>query len=234
MGVTLTAFVDGTTMSALAVNTNMLAIRNWLNGNIATTDLVDDTIPTRAFRRMDHIRGIDNRSQLQRSVGVTGSTVRGTQTSNVTSRAYACLDSHGIAAWDQVGTMATLVRAEDAGKIETVFEWWCWQIQSAQTTIETLNAADFRLAVNGVGISSTVHTLFDSATDPAGSSSGGPYNYPARNFQALWQQSVNAGWVNVELQIKIADHGTTAANRADNYGLVIVGARNRHVEYWRK
>lgn len=232
MGITLTALADGTVMDASVVTARFTTIQTWQNGGIVTADIAQGTIPSRAFRRIDQYP--------LRSAGVTGGCHRETVTDDPLSRAYATMDSHGTLIWQDVSCMEAILYAEDAGKIEVVFEWWAWATQSDRTPAtvpagpEAFKSVDFRLAVNGTGQADTVISLQDAGTDPVGSSDGGPFCYPARNFQALYSGSVTPGVTAVTLQVRIEDHGTaTATSDRNKYSLNIIGARQPHLEYWR-
>lgn len=219
MGITLTAFSDGTVMDPSAVMTMFTTIRDWQNGQIVAGDILASSIPTRAFRRMEHYPDW--------SRGLTGSTTGATTSTDPSRRTYATVDSHGLTTWSDLSTMQRKILAEDDGTIEVVFEWWAWATQSDQTNPEALNACDFRLSINGTGIADSEVTLFDCGTD-ATATAGGPFNYPARNFQAIYQGSVSAGWNTATLQVKFPVMGART-----NYALVMVGARNLTMEYWR-
>lgn len=220
MGITLTTLSDGTVMDASAAMTMFTTIRDWQNGQIVAGDIVNSTVPTRAFRRREHY--------LDRSRGITGTTSSATTGPDPSSRAYVTVDSHGLGVWSDISTMWRKVYAEDDSKVEVVFEWWAWAIQSGFTTPEGLNnACDFRLMVQGTAVADSEVTLFDCGTD-ATATLGGPFNYPARNFQAIYQGNISAGWCTAKLQVKFP----TLAARAD-YALVMIGANNLHLEHWR-
>lgn len=223
MGITLTAFVDGTAMSATDAMARFGTIRDWQNGQILGADIVAATVPTRAIRRIEHYV-----YPVGRSKGVTGSTTRETVTSDPSKRTYVTRDSHGPATWCDVSTMFSKFLAEDSGTIEVVYEWWCWTTQSNFTNPEQVNSATFRILVNGVAVADSEITLLDAGTD-ATVNDGGPFCYPARNMQAIAQRTVSAGWVTVKLQVR-----TIAQAAWNNYGLTMIGAKNKHVEYWRK
>lgn len=226
MGITLTALADGTVMDASVVTARFTTIQTWQNGNIATGDITNASIPTRAFRRAEHYLSVQPRSRA-----VTGGCTRETTSPDPLSRSYANVDSHGNTVWADISTMASKFYAEDAGTVEVVYEWWSWATQSDQVNPEALNTADFRLVIAGTAVADSEVTLFDAGTD-AGATDGGVFNYPARNFEAIAQRSVTPGWVTVKLQVRIATQGAAGANRG-RYALVMVGARNKHVEYWR-
>lgn len=229
MGVTVTAFTNGTTMVSADVTANFNAIVSWLNGGIVTSDINVGTLPTRVFRSIES--RIDTPAN---SRGPTGKTTRFTVDTAPQKRTYATADSHGDS-YEEVATMGTMFYAEDAGNIEVVFEWWTWAIQSDQTNPEVIRQGDWRVSLNGVGIDATIRSLHDSGHDSntgsgAGFSDGGQFVYPARNFQALFQRPVSAGWNKIALHINCVAYNTARAQQA----LVIVGARNRHLEYWRR
>lgn len=227
MGFVLTAFVNGTVMNAATLTTNIQTIRNWLNGGIATGDIVNGSVKARHLRALEHyLSGTAN----PRSDGVTGTTLRRAYTSDPAARAYVTPDSHGIGIWEDVSTCAHRWYARDSGIAECVFEFWAWAIQSDETTPEAKNICDFRLKLNGTAVTATEITLFDAGSDATGTDSG-PFSYCARNLPFLFQRSISAGWNNVKLQVKVANQGTAAAD-IPGYCLVIIGARNLHVEYW--
>jgi hypothetical protein len=219
MGVTIATFFDGTVMEASAIMTMFTTIRDWQNGQIVAGDIVASSVPTRAFRRMEFYP--------DRSRALTGGTSSATVTTDPSSRTYATVDSHGQEVWADVSTLWRKILCEDDGTVEVVFEWWAWAIQSDQVNPEALNACDFRLVVGGTAVTDSQVTLFDCGTD-ATATLGGPFNYPARNFQAITQASVTAGWVTAKVQVKFPTYATRT-----NYSLVIIGAHNKHMEYWR-
>ena len=219
MGVTLTTLSDGTVMDAAAAMTMFTTVRDWQNGQIVAGDIVNSTVPTRAFRRMEFYP--------DRSRGVTGGSSSATVDTDPSSRVYATVDSHGLTTWSDLSTMWRKVYCEDDSRVEVVFEWWAWAIQSDQSNPEALNACDFRLMVNGVAVADSEVTLFDCGTD-ATATLGGPFNYPARNFQAIYQGQVSAGWCTAKLQVKFPSLGART-----NYALVMIGANNLHLEHWR-
>lgn len=227
MGFVLTAFVDGTVMNAATLTANITTIKNWLNGGIATGDIVNGSVRARHLRALEHyLSGTAN----PRSDGVTGTTLRRAYTSDPAARAYVTPDSHGIGIWEDVSTCAHRWYARDSGIAECVFEFWAWAIQSDETTPEAKNICDFRLKLNGTAVTATEITLFDAGSDSTATDSG-PFSYCARNLPFLFQRSISAGWNNVKLQVKVANQGTAAAD-IPGYCLVIIGARNLHVEYW--
>lgn len=227
MGFVLTAFVNGTVMNAATLTANIQTIRNWLNGGIATGDIVNGSVKARHLRALEHyLSGTAN----PRSDGVTGTTLRRAYTSDPAARAYVTPDSHGIGIWEDVSTCAHRWYARDSGIAECVFEFWAWAIQSDETTPEAKNICDFRLKLNGTAVNATEITLFDAGQDATAQDSG-PFSYCARNLPFLFQRSISAGWNNVKLQVKVANQGTAAAD-IPGYCLVIIGARNLHVEYW--
>jgi hypothetical protein len=227
MGFVLTAFVNGTVMNAATLTANITTIKNWLNGGIATGDIVNGSVKARHLRALEHyLSGTAN----PRSDGVTGTTLRRAYTSDPAARAYVTPDSHGIGIWEDVSTCAHRWYARDSGIAECVFEFWAWAIQSDETTPEAKNICDFRLKLNGTAVTATEITLFDAGQDSTAQDSG-PFSYCARNLPFLFQRSISAGWNNVKLQVKVANQGTAAAD-IPGYCLVIIGARNLHVEYW--
>lgn len=227
MGFVLTAFVNGTVMNAATLTANIQTIRNWLNGGIASGDIVNGSVKARHLRALEHyLSGTAN----PRSDGVTGTTLRRAYTSDPAARAYVTPDSHGIGIWEDVSTCAHRWYARDSGIAECVFEFWTWAIQSDETTPEAKNICDFRLKLNGTAVTATEITLFDAGSDATGTDSG-PFSYCARNLPFLFQRSISAGWNNVKLQVNVANQGTAAAD-IPGYCLVIIGARNLHVEYW--
>lgn len=227
MGFVLTAFVDGTVMNAATLTANITTIKNWLNGGIASGDIVNGSVKARHLRALEHyLSGTAN----PRSDGVTGTTLRRSYTSDPAARVYVTPDSHGIGIWEDVSTCAHRWYARDSGIAECVFEFWAWAIQSDETTPEAKNICDFRLKLNGTAVTATEITLFDAGSDATGTDSG-PFSYCARNLPFLFQRSISAGWNNVKLQVKVANQGTAAAD-IPGYCLVIIGARNLHVEYW--
>ena len=227
MGFVLTAFVDGTVMNAATLTTNITTIKNWLNGGIASGDIVNGSVKARHLRALEHyLSGTAN----PRSDGVTGTTLRRSYTSDPAARVYVTPDSHGIGIWEDVSTCAHRWYARDSGIAECVFEFWAWAIQSDETTPEAKNICDFRLKLNGTAVTATEITLFDAGSDATATDSG-PFSYCARNLPFLFQRSISAGWNNVKLQVNVATQGTAAAD-IPGYCLVIIGARNLHVEYW--
>lgn len=227
MGFVLTAFVDGTVMNAATLTANITTIKNWLNGGIASGDIVNGSVKARHLRALEHyLSGTAN----PRSDGVTGTTLRRAYTSDPAARAYVTPDSHGIGIWEDVSTCAHRWYARDSGIAECVFEFWAWAIQSDETTPEAKNICDFRLKLNGTAVTATEITLFDAGSDSTATDSG-PFSYCARNLPFLFQRSISAGWNNVKLQVNVANQGTAAAD-IPGYCLVIIGARNLHVEYW--
>lgn len=227
MGFVLTAFVDGTVMNAATLTANITTIKNWLNGGIASGDIVNGSVKARHLRALEHyLSGTAN----PRSDGVTGTTLRRSYTSDPAARVYVTPDSHGIGIWEDVSTCAHRWYARDSGIAECVFEFWAWAIQSDETTPEAKNICDFRLKLNGTAVTATEITLFDAGSDATATDSG-PFSYCARNLPFLFQRSISAGWNNVKLQVKVANQGTAAAD-IPGYCLVIIGARNLHVEYW--
>lgn len=241
MGVTLTAFANGATMDPAVVTSNITTIADWLDGQIVTADIATGSIPTRAFAKLDHYASFDQRSHLSRTVGVTGKTYRGAISDDPAERVYATIDSHGTM-WEEIATMAVRFYAEESGRVEGVFEWWAWATQSDRTypnppgTVanpETIRQCDFRLALDGSAVPGTNRGLWDASSDGATSSDGGPYCYPARNFQAIVSANVSAGWHVLRLQVNHVDQAAAGLTRAAQ-SLVIIGARNRHLEYWRR
>lgn len=227
MGFVLTAFVNGTVMNAATLTANITTIKNWLNGGIATGDIVNGSVKARHLRALEHyLSGTAN----PRSDGVTGTTLRRSYTSDPAARVYVTPDSHGIGIWEDVSTCAHRWYARDSGIAECVFEFWTWAIQSDETTPEAKNICDFRLKLNGTAVTATEITLFDAGSDATATDSG-PFSYCARNLPFLFQRSISAGWNNVKLQVNVANHGTAAAD-IPGYCLVIIGARNLHVEDW--
>lgn len=227
MGFVLTAFVDGTVMNAATLTANITTIKNWLNGGIASGDIVNGSVKARHLRALEHyLSGTAN----PRSDGVTGTTLRRSYTSDPAARVYVTPDSHGIGIWEDVSTCAHRWYARDSGIAECVFEFWAWAIQSDETTPEAKNICDFRLKLNGTAVTATEITLFDAGSDATATDSG-PFSYCARNLPFLFQRSISAGWNNVKLQVNVATQGTAAAD-IPGYCLVIIGARNLHVEYW--
>lgn len=227
MGFVLTAFVDGTVMNAATLTANITTIKNWLNGGIASGDIVNGSVKARHLRALEHyLSGTAN----PRSDGVTGTTMRRAYTSDPAARVYVTPDSHGIGIWEDVSTCAHRWYARDSGIAECVFEFWAWAIQSDETTPEAKNICDFRLKLNGTAVTATEITLFDAGSDSTATDSG-PFLYCARNLPFLFQRSISAGWNNVKLQVNVATQGTAAAD-IPGYCLVIIGARNLHVEYW--
>lgn len=227
MGFVLTAFVDGTVMNAATLTANITTIKNWLNGGIASGDIVNGSVKARHLRALEHyLSGTAN----PRSDGVTGTTMRRAYTSDPAARVYVTPDSHGIGIWEDVSTCAHRWYARDSGIAECVFEFWAWAIQSDETTPEAKNICDFRLKLNGTAVTATEITLFDAGSDSTATDSG-PFSYCARNLPFLFQRSISAGWNNVKLQVNVATQGTAAAD-IPGYCLVIIGARNLHVEYW--
>lgn len=227
MGFVLTAFVDGTVMNAATLTANITTIKNWLNGGIASGDIVNGSVKARHLRALEHyLSGTAN----PRSDGVTGTTLRRAYTSDPAARVYVTPDSHGIGIWEDVSTCAHRWYARDSGIAECVFEFWAWAIQSDETTPEAKNICDFRLKLNGTAVTATEITLFDAGSDSTATDSG-PFSYCARNLPFLFQRSISAGWNNVKLQVNVATQGTAAAD-IPGYCLVIIGARNLHVEYW--
>lgn len=228
MGFTVTAFVDGQVMSATTMTQNLNNIRNWLNGGIVTTDIVNNTVTARTIRKLDHFTSPNAHTE-----GVTGATHRGTVSTDPVKRVYATTDSHG-GMWEDVSTMCVQFYAPDPGNFEAVFEWWAWAPRSDQVAPEVFDQCDFRLSVQGSGIDATRRSLRDAGYD-ATASDGGYFTYPARNFQALVQRPVSVGatgWWAVRLQVNMVNFGS-GANHSRS-ALVIIGARNKHVEYWRK
>jgi hypothetical protein len=223
MGVSITAFNNGDVMDPAVTTTNFTTIRNWLNGGIVTADIADGTIPTRAFRKLDHYA-----AGSKRSTGVTGTTTRAAVSDDPVSRIYCTVDSHGLAQWEDVATMKARFVAEDAGNVEVVFEWWAWAIQSDQAQCEALATCEWRFVFNGTDITAAHRTLRDAGTEAGAGTGGGPYAYAARNFQMILQRPVSVGVNSVGLQVKC-----NALAARTNYALIIVGARQRHLEYWR-
>ena len=244
MGFVLTAFVDGTVMNAATLTANITTIKNWLNGGIASGDIVNGSVKARHLRALEHYLGnvaltngsggstspISGGTANPRSDGVTGTTLRRSYTSDPAARVYVTPDSHGIGIWEDVSTCAHRWYARDSGIAECVFEFWAWAIQSDETTPEAKNICDFRLKLNGTAVTATEITLFDAGSDATATDSG-PFSYCARNLPFLFQRSISAGWNNVKLQVNVATQGTAAAD-IPGYCLVIIGARNLHVEYW--
>lgn len=225
MGLTVTAFVDGDVMSSATMTQNLNAIRNWMNGGIATGDIIANTVTARTIRKLEH-----RSYPMAFTTGVTGQTHRSTVSTDATRRVYATIDSHGDT-WEDVSTMCVQFYAPDAGRMESVFEWWCWAPRSDQVAPELYDQCTFRLSFSGTAIDATRRSLRDAGYD-ATASDGGYFTYPARNFQALVQRPINVGgtgWQSVRLQINVVK--TVARASA---GLIIIGARNKHVEYWRK
>ena len=230
MGLTVTAFVDGDVMSSATMTQNLNAIRNWMNGGIATGDIIANTVTARTIRKVEH-----RLSPTQYTKAVTGQTHRSTVSTNATRRVHVTIDSHGNA-WEDVSTMCVQFYAPDAGRMEAVFEWWCWAPRSSNaassSTVEAFDQCTFRLIFSGTAIDATRRTLCDAGFDASAVTDGGYHVYPARNFQALVQRPINVGgtgWQSVRLQVNVVQ---TAARTAA--GLIIIGARNKHVEYWRK
>lgn len=226
MGLVVTAFTNGTPMNPATVIANCLAIRNWMNGGIVTADIINASVTSRMFRKMDHYG-----PPLDRSVGVTGSTLRSTVMSDVASRTYATADSHG-GQWEEISTMGEHFYCPDAGTIEVVFEYWAWATQSDRGGPEELAQCDFRLSLDGAAIPATTRTLFDAGFDHDLVSDCGYFAYTARNFQALLQRPVAAGWHNLNLTVNMVVQA--AGVDRDKQSLIVIGARNKHIEYWRR
>lgn len=231
MGLTVTAFVDGDVMSSATMTQNLNAIRNWMNGGIATGDIIANTVTARTIRKVEH-----HVYPTGYTSGVTGQTHRSTVSTDPTRRVHINIDSHGDA-WEDVSTMCVQFYAPDAGHMEAVFHWWCWAPRStdvaSDNTVEAFDQGTFRLVFSGTGVDATRRTISDTGFDPSTSVTDSGYHiYPARNFQALVQRPINVGgtgWQSVRLQVNVVK---TAARTAA--GLIIIGARNKHVEYWRK
>ena len=231
MGFTVTAFVDGQVMSATTMTQNLNNIRNWLNGGITTADIVNNTVAAKAIKKLEH-----RLSPTRYTKGVTGQTHRSTVSTDATRRVHVNIDSHGDV-WEDVATMCVQFYAPDAGHMEGVFEWWCWAPRStdvaSDNTVEAFDQCTFRLTYSGSAVDATRRTLSDPGFDPVASVTDSGYHiYPARNMQALIQRPINVGgtgWQSVRLQVNVVK---TAARTAA--GLIIIGARNKHVEYWRK
>lgn len=224
MGIAIPLLVDATTMDAAAINTKFTTVRDWQNGQILDSDVTANSVESRSVLRLEHY-GFPQR----RAKGPTGSTVGDTATSNPLERTYVTVDSHGRAVWADISVLYKKVYADDAGYIEACFEWWCWAIQgTAIIAPEQVASCVFRMVVNGTAVSATQITLYAAGVDTT-VTAGGVFCYPARNFQAITASSVSAGWVNVKIQMNV----TTQAAR-DLYSNIIIGARNMHLEYWRR
>ena len=222
MGISITAFNNGDVMDPAVTTTNFTTIRNWLNGGIVAGDIPNNTVPTRAFRKLEHNTGTNPRTE-----GVTGKTMRSTVSSDPVERVYCTVDSHGVAVWETVATMSHYFYVEDGGYVEGVWEWWAWAIQSDQTAPEQFQTCEFRITLNGTDITATHRELRDAGHDATAQDSG-QFVYAARNFQSIFQRSVSAGWNSARLQVKI----NSLASRT-KYALIIIGARQKHLEYWR-
>lgn len=228
MGVSLTTFSNGDVMDPAAVTTNFETLRNWMNGGITTADIATGTVPSRAFRRLDHFGAVN-----KRSTGVSGTTLRDSVSDDPIARVYATGDSHGPGQWEDIATMQHRIYCEDDGYVEGVWEWWCWQIQSDYVDVaEEYKACEWRILFNDTDLTAAHRELYDAGhSDPTGTD-GGQFLYPARNLQVVFQRPVLSGWNNIKLQVKVNNLGSGTADRP-HYGLIIIGARQKHLEYWR-
>lgn len=226
MGISITGFVDGSVMSSATTMSNFTTVRDWMNGGLVTGDLNTGAIQTRHFRKLEHYT-----KPNPRTTGVTGTTLRGAVSDDRVERVYLTCDSHGAGVWSDVGVLdhRFYVPDSDTGQVEAVWEWWSWSAQSALTTIETGIRVTYRLSFNGSEVAATYRNLWDSGYDATAQDSG-PFIYPARNHQAIFTASTISGWNQVKLQAKVTD--LTTAARA-NFTLIIIGARQKHLEFWR-
>lgn len=227
MGVTFIPFNNGDVMNAAALRSNINALRAWLAGGIITSDIADASVQTRHLRRLDHYATIEN----ARSTGTSGTTLRGVVDTDPMKRIYATVDSHGDANWTDLAGTQRRIYCPSAGTVEVVVDLWAWAIQSDQTTPEAFDAATFRLALGPSGVAASQRTLLDAGHDPAANGAG-QYAYSARNLPMIFQRNVSAGWNNLRVQVKVADHGSDPLLDRPKYSLIIIGARNFHVEYW--
>lgn len=238
MSFTALTFVNGNTMVAADLRTNLSNARTWLNGGTAAADIGAGTLATRNFRKLDHTNiGVRSgelsslTATVRSSVGPSGGYWQYSVGSSPADRAYLTPDAQGAAEYVNVPTLGVYFRPDDDGNIDVDTEFWAWAIQSAQTTPENLKQADFRIGINGTTYAPTQRALYDSAHDST-AWQGGQWIYPARNLQMFHSIAVTGGtWYYIRVQAKMTAHAIPNRN---NDALIIVGARNILVRYDRK
>lgn len=241
MGVTFTAFVNGTPMVAADVRTEIDKIRTFLNGGVVAADVVGP------FKRQHFHRTTNYGGTSPRTLGVVAESAYGAIDASPANRAVFVYDSDEVNTeeeWRWIWGATRTLKFPAAGQAALAVTLWTWHIGSNLEYPELQQwgstgkfpPAAIRLAMQPIGDDvegqeHSRHEVHDAGKDPAGGSGGngaGPNRYSGAS-------------VTMSTVFTIADAGTYTlgaqvlmrTGASDVMGTLYAGARSPLVSYQR-
>jgi hypothetical protein len=230
MGVTVTTFLNDTTMVAADMRANLEALRQFTNRGAVIADFTG-TFRSRNFVRPESY-GMPSPRTVMASAVVWGSG----ETGAVVDRAYATYDSMDTT-WRWVPGASRTILVPEAGIAEITVNAWAWHVHSEQEFPEVgtydntlLYAAKMAIRVGGTVQTSTERRVWDAGRQPLTNYyESGFYRYSAVNRSMSTLVQLAEGEQTVGLVSKMEEMTDT-----DDLGRLVIGGRGCIIEFMRR